>query len=66
MVKKLKFSKGVSPEEVFCYVLLSKKGIPDDRNVDLLMVKTSNVSKGDSPWFLTKIENFEIVPFGTY
>ena len=66
MVKKLEFSKGVSPEEVFCYVLFGKKGIPDDKNVDLLMVKTSNVSKGDSPWFLTKIENFEIVPFGTY
>ena len=58
MVKKLKFSKGASPEEVFCYVLLSKKGIPDDKNVDLLMVKTSKFSKGDSPWFFAKNRKF--------
>ena len=52
--KKLKFSKGVSPEEVFWYVLFGKKGIPYDKNVDLLMVKTSKFSKGDSPWFFAK------------
>ena len=42
---------------------LVKKAILEDRNVDLLMVKKLKFFKGVSPWFLSKIENFEIVPF---
>ena len=45
---------------------LVKKAILDDKNLDLLMVKKLKFSKGVSPWFLSKIENFEIVPFWTY
>ena len=43
---------------------LVQKAILDNENVDLLMVKKlKKFSKGASPWFLSKIENFEIVPF---
>ena len=42
---------------------LVKKAILDNKNVDLLMVKKLKFSQGVSPWFLSKIENSEIVPF---
>ena len=35
-----------------------EKVILDDKNVDLLMVKKLKFSKGVSPWFLSKIENW--------
>ena len=40
---------------------LVKKAIQDNENVDLLMVKKLKFSKGVSPWFLSKIGNFEII-----
>ena len=46
---------------MFCNVLFGKKAIPDNKNVDLLMVKKSKFSKEASPWFLSKIANFEII-----
>ena len=54
---------GKQVEERVLYVLLGKKAILDDKNVDLLMVKKLKFSQGVSPWFLSKIENSEIVPF---
>ena len=53
-------------ESVFLYSIWWEKAILDDKNVDLLMVKKSKFSKGASPWFLSKIEKFEIVPFRTF
>ena len=38
-----------------------KKAILENKNVDLLMVKKIEISKGDRPWFLSKIGNFEII-----
>ena len=35
-----------------------EKVILDDKKVDLLMVKKLKFSKGVSPWFLSKIENW--------
>ena len=80
MVKKLKFSKEVSPwflskignfeiisllgkkdRESVCDVLLGKKNILPDKNVDLSMMKKSKIFKGDSLWFLPKIINFEMI-----
>ena len=80
MVKKLKFSKGVSPwflskignfeiisllgkkdRESVSDVLLGKKNILPDKNVDLSMMKKSKIFKGDSLWFLPKIINFEMI-----
>ena len=80
MVKKLKFSKGVSPwflskignfeiisllgkkdGESVRDVLLGKKNILADKNVDLSMMKKSKIFKGDSLWFLPKITNFEMI-----
>ena len=40
---------------------LVKKAIQDNENVDFLMVKKLKFSKGVSPWFLSKIVNFEII-----
>ena len=40
---------------------LVKKAIQDNENVDLLMVKKLKFPKGVSPWFLSKIGNFEII-----
>ena len=54
---------GKQVEERVLYVLLGKKAILDNKNVDLLMVKKLKFSQEVSPWFLSKIENSEIVPF---
>ena len=40
---------------------LVKNAIQDNENVDFLMVKKLKFSKGVSPWFLSKIVNFEII-----
>ena len=43
---------------MFCLV---KKAIQDNENVDLLMVKKLKFFTVVSPWFLSKIGNFEII-----
>ena len=57
------FFSEIVRSKVVCDVLARKVSILNQKNVDLKKLKIWHFSKGVSPWFLSKIENFVPVYF---